>query len=114
MIRRHREMDADITLCSCSVSRERADQRGLVRVDPHTGVYSQLTSLSAMLHLCCLLYEHASVKQQRSATSAHPAQASASMSLSFAKKPRVQLEEVAHVWRSAVRMPPCRVQLIQS
>ena len=37
MIRRHREMDADITLCSCSVTRERADQRGLVRVDPKTG-----------------------------------------------------------------------------
>ena len=37
MIRRHREMDADITLCSCSVTRENASKRGLVRVDPHTG-----------------------------------------------------------------------------
>ena len=44
MIRRHREMDADITLCSCSVSREHAGKRGLVRVDPHTGKAPALTA----------------------------------------------------------------------
>ena len=30
-------MDADITLCSCSIPRDQASKRGLVRVDPSTG-----------------------------------------------------------------------------
>ena len=47
-------MDADITLCSCSVPREQASNRGLVRVDPSTGAARVLTAwcMHATLMLC--------------------------------------------------------------
>ena len=51
LIRRHREMDADITLCSCSVPREQASNRGLVRVDPSTGAALVLTAWCTLVTL---------------------------------------------------------------
>ena len=50
LIRRHREMDADITLCSCSVPRDQGSKRGLVRVDPGTGRHAE--RLWALMAAC--------------------------------------------------------------
>ncbi|KAK9794930.1 hypothetical protein WJX73_010196 [Symbiochloris irregularis] len=41
LVKTHREQDADITIATHSVSQEVATQRGLVRVDPETGVVTQ-------------------------------------------------------------------------